>query len=98
MDHFTPSCGFLDVKSILEKHFPTIEEDSFVPSPEDALYALLDESIDRFGYVARDIFRAILSFSDMTQKHDIAFQVSFQDLRNKLSALVRGDTNRILDP
>jgi len=54
------------------------EEDTVQPSPEDALDHLLDATIDRFGYSARDVFDAVFDYSRMTQLHKGAFKFRHQ--------------------
>ena len=65
-------------RALLEEHYR--EEDSVQPSPEDALNYLLDAAIDRFGYSAGDVFGAVFSYTSMTQHHEMAFNIKYEDL------------------
>ena len=49
------------------------EEGTASPSPEDALNYLLDASIERFGYSARDVFGGVFGYLWMTGYHDSVF-------------------------
>ena len=69
---------FPGARELLEEHHS--EEDSVQPSPEDALNYLLDAAIDRFGYSAGDVFGAVFSYTSMTQHHEMAFNIKYEDL------------------
>ena len=98
---------FADAGAILQECYPTIKgedgEDTLTPSPEDALYSLLDAAIERFGYAARDVFQAMAGFNIWTHLHETAFTMSYEDLQRAIVALASsnnvpdfGVSNRII--
>ena len=54
---YSPLEAYVGVPDLLKEHYG--EEGTASPSPEDALNYLLDASIERFGYSARDVFGGI---------------------------------------
>ena len=46
-------------------------------------------AIDRFGYSARDLFGAIFHYTEMTRRHESAFDLEFADLEKAVSALAK---------
>ena len=55
---------------------------------EEALDYLLNLAIERFGYAARDVFRAVFDFDSMTTHYPEAFDITFQQLKETVSSLV----------
>ena len=54
---------------------------------EEALDYLLDAAIERFGYAARVVFRAVLDFDSTTKCSRNAFNISFQELKDTVASL-----------
>ena len=54
---------------------------------EEALDCLLDVAIERFGYAARDVFRAVFNFNSATECSRDAFNLSFQQLTETVASL-----------
>ena len=80
-----PLAVYPGARALLEERYS--EEDTAPPSPEDALDYLLDAAIDRFGHSARDVFGAVFNFSEMTRRHKDAFDLTYKQLRDAVSAL-----------
>ena len=75
---------------LLREHYG--EEGTASPSPEDALNYLLDASIERFGYSARDVFHGVFGYLQMTRYHDSAFvNLNSTDLCNAVFALAKNE-------
>ena len=62
------------------------EDDAGPLPPEDALDYLLNESIDRFGYSARDVYNGVFDYDGTTIEHEEAFGINY----NELIEAVRG--------
>ena len=62
------------------------------PSPEDAIDCLLDAAINRFGYSACDVFAAIFNYTEMTKRHEKAFNLDYTELLKTISALSKNRT------
>jgi len=58
-----------------------------VSSPEDILDYLLQAAIDRFGYSARDVFRAVFNCDSIIGEHQSAFEIEYEGLLTAVSAL-----------
>ena len=54
---------------------------------EESLDYLLDVAIERFGYSARFVFRAIFDFDSTTELFQDAFNISFQQLKDTVTSL-----------
>ena len=63
------------------------EDDAGPFSAEDALNYLLDESIDRFGYSARDVYHGVFNYDQTTRQHQVAFQINYDQLTEAVQAL-----------
>jgi hypothetical protein len=62
---------------------------------EDALGYLLDVAIERFGYAARDVFKAVFNFNSTTEHARDAFNTTFKDLNDAALSL---STNNTVSP
>lgn len=87
---YSPLEAYVGAPDLLREHYG--KEGTAPPSPEDALNYLLDASIERFGYAARDVFGGVFSYSLMTAYHDSAFVIlNSTDLRDAVFALAKND-------
>ena len=67
------------------------EDDAGPFSAEDALNYLLDESIDHFGYSARDVYHGVFNYDQTTRQHQVAFQINYDQLTKTVQALSVND-------
>lgn len=63
-----------------------MDADSF--SPEDALDYILGAAIERFGYSAGDVFKAVFNYLNTTTTHQAAFRLKYADLDDAIHALL----------
>lgn len=75
--------------AILKKCYEGEEEDSIsLQSAKDALHALLDAAIERFGYAARDVFQGV--FHPNSWWHEPTFSLDYESLERMIFALTTG--------
>jgi hypothetical protein len=87
---YIPLETYVGAPALLREHYG--KEGTAPPSPEDALNYLLDASIERFGYSARDVFGGVFSYSRMAGYYDTAFvNLNSTDLHNAALALAKNE-------
>ncbi|CAA7259059.1 unnamed protein product [Cyclocybe aegerita] len=78
-----PLRPFPGIRTLLEE----FKEEGVSSSPEDALDYILEAAIDRFGYSARDVFRAVFDYDGTTEDHKTAFSTEYTVLQKAVDAL-----------